>query len=458
MTDNEPPDPGGEHSSEPGAGPEPGTGSTVGPAGADGAEAPGKIGHLRAEVGELQRENAALKRIRRRGRAHTFSSWVLLVLAFLLAIVSILVVFVRNEVLNTDTYVGTVAPLASNPAIQTAIADQVSQQLLAQGDVTDKVRRALPPRASFRATPIADGLGTVVTTATLKFVQSKAFEKLWVQMNRRAHGQIVTLLTGGSKGSLSTSNGTVTLDTSMVADQVIKQLDANGITVFNSVSTSKLPKFTLIRSTQLVRAQRVTRDLNKLALLLPLLTVVCLAGAVLLARNRRRGLEYAAGTLAVAMALLLVALSIGRTGYLNALGGSFPTDALGAAYDTLTAHLREVLRIILVLSLIALIAAILVGNSHVRAWLRDVHVPEWLSGGRVSTFIGVHHKGVRWGLVGGGLALLVLWDSPTPLVVFVVALIVLALVASVSLFRSRRPSPRAVAGGPSSPPPVNAAT
>ncbi len=383
----------------------------------------------------------------------------LLVLAFLLAIVSVLVVYVRNEILNTDTFVGTVAPLASNPAVQTAIADEVSQQLLAQVNVTAQVRNALPPRASFLATPIADGLGTVVNAATLKFVQSSAFEKLWVQMNRQAHSEVVEVLTGGSKGSVSASNGTVSLDTSKVADRVIKQLDAQGISVFDKVPTAKLPTYTLLKSTQLVRAQKATRNLNRLALLLPLLMLVCLAGAVLLARNRRRGLEYAAGTLALAMALLLVALSIGRTEYLNALNGTLPTDALGAVYDTLTAHLREVLRIILVLSLVALIAAVLVGNSHVRGWLREKDVPDWLSSGRVPIFIGAHHKGVRWGIVGVGLALLVLWASPTPLVVFVVALIVIALVALVSLFRSGRPpAAPAVAGGPSSSPPVDAAT
>ena len=41
-------------------------------------------------------------------------------LACILAVVSVLVVFARNEVLNTDAYVSTVAPLASNPAIQAA--------------------------------------------------------------------------------------------------------------------------------------------------------------------------------------------------------------------------------------------------------------------------------------------------------------------------------------------------
>ena len=40
-------------------------------------------------------------------------------------------VFARNQLLNTDDYVHTVAPLASNPAIQTQVAKQVSENLIA---------------------------------------------------------------------------------------------------------------------------------------------------------------------------------------------------------------------------------------------------------------------------------------------------------------------------------------
>jgi hypothetical protein len=35
----------------------------------------------------------------------------------------------RSEVLDTDHYVATVAPLASDPAIQAEIADKVTQQI-----------------------------------------------------------------------------------------------------------------------------------------------------------------------------------------------------------------------------------------------------------------------------------------------------------------------------------------
>ena len=58
-------------------------------------------------------------------------------------------VWTRNQVTNTDRYVAAVAPLARDPAIQQAIADQVTAQVLTYLDVpgvTDQLVDALAER------------------------------------------------------------------------------------------------------------------------------------------------------------------------------------------------------------------------------------------------------------------------------------------------------------------------
>ena len=71
-------------------------------------------------VEELKQENERLREAepwsRQRAGWRRISSWVLVVLACLLAVVLVVVVFARNQLLNTDSYVDTVAPLATNPA------------------------------------------------------------------------------------------------------------------------------------------------------------------------------------------------------------------------------------------------------------------------------------------------------------------------------------------------------
>ena len=250
-------------------------------------------------------------------RWRRITSWVLVVLACLLAVVSVVVVFARNQLLNTDAYVSTMAPLATNPAIQTQIATRVSENLVAQTDLNQKVKDALPAKAGFLATPITSEVQKATYATTLKVVQSPKFEQLWVTVNRASSKQLVNVLTGSSEGaSVSTKDGKITIDLSKVEANVKEKLDAQGITVFDKVPAVKALNYVLFQSKDLVRIQKLVNFLNKLAIVLPIITLLFFAGAVVLTRNRRKGLVRAATGLAISMALILVLYRVGRNHYI----------------------------------------------------------------------------------------------------------------------------------------------
>ena len=90
---------------------------------------------------ELEAENAALARRGRRvpGRSRRpggerIGFWVavLLVLGMVLTPISILALFLRAEIGDTDRYVETVEPLSSDPAIQSYVADEITTQLFGE--------------------------------------------------------------------------------------------------------------------------------------------------------------------------------------------------------------------------------------------------------------------------------------------------------------------------------------
>ncbi len=401
---------------------------------------------LRQEVEGLRTENEALRssseasrggRIRRRLRR--VSAWVVLVLACLLAVVSVFSAFIRNELLNTDTYVSTVAPLASNPAIQTAVAKRVSERLVSGTNLHQQVEQALPPKAGFLATPITSGLQTAADQIVLRFVESSAFQKLWNVANRRAHEQLVNVLTGATTGSVSTSNGQVTLDLSQVQAKVKGALDQRGITAFDKVPSTKA-KFVLFQSKQLVAVQRLTRLFNHLTFVLPIFSLLLFAGAVLLTRNRRRGLVRAAAGLAISMAVLLVAASVGRNAYLNSLPPAQSKDAAAAVIDTVSAVLLDSVRTILIVALVVLVVTVLVGNKALRARLARARRPSWLTSGPFHDAVAGHRVSIRWGVLVLGLLVLVVWNRPTILVAVVVVLVTLALAGLVGVI-ARAPAP-----------------
>jgi hypothetical protein len=412
------------------------------------AEAGEDVDSLHEAVEELRRENEALRATeapdaakKGPGRVRRVFAWVLVVVACILSVVSVVVVFGRNELLNTDAYVNTVAPLASNPAIQTEVATRVSETLIAKTDLSERVKSALPPKAGFLVTPITSEVKNVVYSITLKLVQSDQFQKLWVAANRSSHKQLVAVLTGSSQGSVSTKNGKVTVDLSQIEVQAKKRLDENGVTVFNKVPAVKGLNVVLFQSDQLVRFQRVTRLLNKVALILPILTLLIFAAGVILSKDRRRGLVRATVGLTLSMGLMLTLISVVRNQYLNSLDPSQSKAANAAAIDTVTAPLQDTIRAILFLALLIAIIALAAGIPSVRTWVTEREQPAWLAGGRFHEFVAAHRRGLQWAALAVGLFVLVVWDKPTPRVGVIVVLITLVVIGLVGVLAGRRSDP-----------------
>lgn len=74
-----------------------------------------------------------------------------LVLVGLLAISSVAARFARSEILDTDRYVTMVTPLASDPVIQGAVTDRVTDEVFRQVDITGLTEEGPDRRCDHRA-------------------------------------------------------------------------------------------------------------------------------------------------------------------------------------------------------------------------------------------------------------------------------------------------------------------
>jgi hypothetical protein len=271
---------------------------------------------------------------------------------------------------------------------------------------------------------------------------------LWVAANRASHRQLVAVLTGSNEGSVSSKNGKVTIDLSQVEVDVKKKLNAKGITVFDKIPAVKGLDFVLFQSKDLVKVQKVTKLLNDLAIILPIITLLCLAASVVLARNRRRGLVRAAAGLAISMAAVLVVMAVARHQYLSGLSPNQSLAANQAVIDTVTARLRLGLRIILGVSALIAVVALVAGNRRLRAWASRGDRPD----NPVHRFVVRHRKSLQWAFVGLALLVLVVWSEPTTLVAVIVVAISLVLIGLVGFYggdrRSLSPTDRPAAVGP----------
>jgi hypothetical protein len=351
---------------------------------AGGAESPseGEVEELRKQVAGLQEQLQQVEHDRPRGfwqRTRSPIAVILIIIGSILAPLSVMTVYLRNQVLSTDRYVSTVAPLGSDPAVQSLVAVQVTNQLFSRVDVKSEIEDVLPHRASFLAGPLTSALHSVTLAAANHFTHSDRFPRLWVAINTIAHRQIVGVLTGKAEGAISADrSGKVTLNLHTVATRVQQDLVKRGLTIFKKIPADKVGgTIVLFKAKQLVKAQRGARALNSLAYLLPILSLACYGGAIAVARRRRRYTVAAGAALAASMAFLAVGLGIGRGYIVNAAGQQISPKVVGDFYDTMLRNVHVAVRIIFFVGLLVALVGWLVGPARPAVALRRAVARGW---------------------------------------------------------------------------------
>jgi len=389
-----------------------------------------------------------------RQRWRTILAVVLIVVGCVLAPLAGVAVWARNQVTNTDRYVRTVAPLASDPAIQQAVADQITAQVFAYLDVQSLTNQAVdglaeqgvPPELADRlrgfASPLANGIQSFVRTEVAKIVQSQAFADAWVQANRVAHQALVKALTGQGDGAVTVANDTVSVDLAPFIETVKQRLVASGFGLAAQIPEVNA-SFVLFDVKNLTRAQAAFNLLNTLGIWLPIITVVLLGVGVWVAKGHRRALVGAAVGVAVGMLVLALSLAVFRTIYLDAVPAAvLPHDAAAVAYDTIVAYLRLGLRSVLVLALVVAAGAFLSGPSTTAVGTRQrltAAIGRLRGGageagfrtGPVGTWVDANKPLLRIGAVTLAALALVFWGQPTGKVILLLAgllLVALALI------------------------------
>ncbi|MEV5103937.1 hypothetical protein ACFQ7G_31585 [Streptomyces massasporeus] len=415
----------------------------------------------RAEYERLRRHAAVRHRRARRAGAS-----LLLLLTLLLAPLAVVAAWVQDTVTDTDRYVETVAPLASEPPVQEVVINRLTDRVVNNVDVravTDALVQTLqdagaPPRvvdgAASLEGPLRNAVRTVVDRTVTRVITSDAFQQVWEGANRRSHAAVVNMLTGDREGALTAEDGTIQLDVGEIVDQVQQRLVDAGFDKAAAIPDVDRT-ITLFETEQLDKAQGAMRLLDVLGAWLPVLTVVLAALAVWTAPAHRVMLMITATGVGVMMVVLLVALAVLRRAYLNSVPpAALPGDAAAAVYDTFVRFLRDSTLTLLVVSVITALVAYLYGPGRVARFVRTA-----ADRGTGATGRALEHAGVRTGAAGRRLAdhrkwitgvvlaaaalALVLWNHPTVGAVALVLGLALAVLIILLVLAAAGPADRA---------------
>jgi hypothetical protein len=441
------------------------------------AEERAELERLRAEVADLRSQVSTVAAAPmeqpvaptpsrpRRQRWRSAVATLLIVIGCILAPLSVVAVWTKNLVTDTDRYVTTVAPLASDPAIQNAVADKVTAEIFTHLDVAGitnqavdaLAERGLPPLIANQlhalSQPLASGVQGFVRDEVGKVMASDAFADAWLTANRAAHSALVAAMTGETREGVTVENDTVSINLGPIIQEVKQRLIDRGFELASRIPNVN-PSFVLVQSDYIAQARGAFNLLNAIGNWLPVVALFLLAIGVYVAKGHRRALMGVGLGLAGGMVVLALAIALFRTIYLNELPlGVLTRDAAASFYDTLVRFLRLGLRMVLVLGLVIALAAFFTGRSvtAVRAragltkgigWLRGGAEKAGFRTGPVGAWV-YTYKRVLWiAVIAIAALVLVFWDQPTGKVIIGITIGVLVALVIIE-FLGRPPSPEA---------------
>lgn len=274
-------------------------------------------------------------------RARRVWTRLLLVLATVLTVFAIFAVWADRQLLEPRNWADTSSRLLQREPIREAVSAYVVDQLYERVDVAGEIESGLPSKLRPLGAPIAGALHDVAEGAASRLLESARVQDAWRAANYTAAATLKRIVDGGG-GAVRITGGSVYLELRQIVTELAARLGL-GATV-----TARLPpsaaRIRVLDSEDLGLFRNLAKALHTLALALSIVAAALYAGAVALARGRRRRTLMAAGAgLVLAGLAVLLARRIAGSELVPAITKDASIEAAAAAaYSVATSLLVEV--------------------------------------------------------------------------------------------------------------------
>ncbi|MER5434670.1 hypothetical protein [Streptomyces sp. NPDC002588] len=272
----------------------------------------------------------------------TALSAVLIALSCLLVPFGALAAWAAYGLTDTRSYVTTMAPLASDPAVRDAVADTVGDGVARESGMSPLFMR----------------------DAVRSFTSTRAYRTAWDAGNEAAHTAVMRALNDDDG-----ADHEVTMDLATVTTPLKHQMTVDHVPFAERIPIEHT-RVALLPPDDLASLRKGYHVLDVAGFWLPLAAVVFAATGIAVAACRRRAVTATALGTALGGAFLALALAIGRRLTLADLPDPAHRPAAGAVYDALTTTLRTTSWFLLGLGLTVATATWLTGHAREARRLR----------------------------------------------------------------------------------------
>ncbi len=268
--------------------------------------------------------------------------------------------YARQELFDSDAFSRTAAKSLSDSSVRDALARPIVEQIVTVG-----------PDQLINVQPLLEG-------AVGGALETNAFKGVLQRSARKAHRALFTKDRDELVLTIEDANAVIVSAVNAISPQVGEQIPEDVGRRLVRVTESK----------PVLEAARVGRDVRLLGLVLPPLGFLCLAGAVLVAPDRRRALVNSLFGVAAAAVIGFIALLVARTLILRSFEDETVRDAVATLYGAYLGGLVDwlVLGGVVAVALAAAAAASepkpLDRPRRLLAWLVRTPAGRWARAGR----------------------------------------------------------------------------
>ncbi|MGH2835214.1 MAG: hypothetical protein ACRDK4_02665 [Solirubrobacteraceae bacterium] len=296
-------------------------------------------------------------------------------LASVLGVVAVFAIWANRQLLDTGYWKTTNQKLIASPPIKEQLSIFLTDQIYANIDVSEELKKELPSELKPLAAPAAGALRDAVQRGILFLLERPKVQELWGKANEVTHAQFVNLIE--NKGSVIKlpGGGAVILDLRPMLTEVAEKVGAPTSVV--QKIPEKVAQVRIVTSSQLNTMQNAVNLLRVLAVALPLLVFVLLALAIYLARDRRRQTLLAAGSAFIGVGLVVVvARGLIGTKVVNSLASTEAVrPAAQAAWSIGTSVLADVAWSAVFIGIVVILAGLLAGPTRIATSARRLIAP-----------------------------------------------------------------------------------